>query len=361
MAGNRSSASFSLRLQQILSGGMSAAPALKLESEPPPKVKAFIDRVIKSPLHDIAIPLSGFRWEYNKGNFHHWRPLFMHFDTYFKTYLSSRKDLLLSDNISEEDPFPKNSVIQILRVMQIILENCANKTSFGGLEHFKLLLASTDPEILIAALETLSALVKMNFSKIHVSGKLISCGSINSHLLSLAQGWGSKEEGLGLHSCVAANEHNQHEGLSLFPLDTESSKSDGVEYRLGSTLHFEFNLGSNMCVIHLPDLHLRKEDDLTILKQIVEQYNVPLEHRFSLLTRIRYARAFRSTRVCRTYSRISLLAFIVLVQSNDAHDEIVSFFANEPEYTNELISLVRSEDSVPGSVRALAMLALGPS
>jgi len=31
-----------------------------------PKVKAFIDRVIKSPLHDIAIPLSGFRWEYNK-------------------------------------------------------------------------------------------------------------------------------------------------------------------------------------------------------------------------------------------------------------------------------------------------------
>lgn len=58
----------------------------------------------------------------------------MHFDTYFKTYLSSRKDLLLSDNILEEDPFPKNSVIQILRVMQIILENCANKTSFGGLE-----------------------------------------------------------------------------------------------------------------------------------------------------------------------------------------------------------------------------------
>lgn len=32
----------------------------------PPKIKAFIDRVIKSPLCDIAIPLSGFRWEYSK-------------------------------------------------------------------------------------------------------------------------------------------------------------------------------------------------------------------------------------------------------------------------------------------------------
>ncbi|XP_019701852.1 E3 ubiquitin-protein ligase UPL2 [Elaeis guineensis] len=370
MASHR--ASFPLRLQQILSGGRHVSPALKLESEPPPKVKAFIDRVIKSPLHDIAIPLSGFRWEYNKGNFHHWRPLFMHFDTYFKTYLSCRKDLILSDNISDEHPFPKHSVMQILRVMQIILENCHNKNSFGGLEHFKLLLASTDPEIVIATLETLSALVKINPSKIHVSGKLIGCGSVNSCLLSLAQGWGSKEEGLGLHSCVVANERNQHEGLCLFPSDVEN-KCDGAQYRLGSTLHFEYNMAasqateqirersksSNMCVIHISDLHLRKEDDLSILKQCIDQFNVPPEHRFSLLTRIRYAHAFRSSRTCRLYSRISILAFTVLVQSSDAQDELASFFANEPEYTNELIRLVRSEDSVPGTIRALAMLALG--
>lgn len=32
----------------------------------PPKIKAFIDKVIQSPLPDIAIPLSGFRWEYGK-------------------------------------------------------------------------------------------------------------------------------------------------------------------------------------------------------------------------------------------------------------------------------------------------------
>jgi len=32
----------------------------------PPKVKAFIEKVIQCPLQDIAIPLSGFRWEYDK-------------------------------------------------------------------------------------------------------------------------------------------------------------------------------------------------------------------------------------------------------------------------------------------------------
>lgn len=70
-----------------------------------------------------------------QGNFHHWRPLFLHFEAYLKTYISCRNDLLLSDKLTEDDsPFPKHAVLQILRVMQIILENCHNKSSFDGLE-----------------------------------------------------------------------------------------------------------------------------------------------------------------------------------------------------------------------------------
>ncbi|CAL0315575.1 unnamed protein product [Lupinus luteus] len=109
----------------------------------------------------------------------------------------------------------------------------------------------------------------------------------------------------------------------------------------------------------MPDLHLLKEDDLSLMKQCIEQYGIPPDLRFSLLTRIRYARAFRSPRICRLYSRICLLSFIVLVQSSDAHDELMSFFAIEPEYTNELIRIVRSEETISGSIRTLAMLALG--
>ncbi|XP_016486388.2 LOW QUALITY PROTEIN: E3 ubiquitin-protein ligase UPL2-like [Nicotiana tabacum] len=361
------------RLRQLLSSEGAIGPSIKLDSEPPPRIKVFIDKVIQCPLQDIAIPLSGFRWEYGKGNFHHWRPLFLHFDTYFKSYLCSRKDLLLSDNILGDDsPFPKQAVLQILRVMQIILENCHNKGSFSGLEHFKLLLASTDPEILIATLETLAVLVKINPSKLHASGKLVGCGSINSCLLSLAQGWGSKEEGLGLYYCVTVNERSQDEGLSLFPSNVEND-GDKSLYQLGSTLYFELHsantqnnaeagdgaVSTSLNVIHIPDLHVRKEEDLALMKFCTEQYNIPPEQRFALLTRIRYAHAFRSPRVCRLYSKICLLAFIVLVQASDSHDELASFFANEPEYTNELIRIVRSEETISGNVRTLAMNALG--
>ncbi|KAL8490394.1 hypothetical protein ACS0TY_025562 [Phlomoides rotata] len=361
------------RLRQLLSSEGAIGPSVKIDTEPPPRIKAFIDKVIQCPLQDIEIPLSGFRWEYGKGNFHHWRPLFLHFDTYFKTYLSCRPSLLLSDDMLEDvSPFPKQAVLQILRVIQIILENCHNKGSFSVIEHFKLLLASTDPEILIAALEALSALVKITPTKLHVSGKLVGCGSVNSCLLSLAQGWGSKEEGLGLYSCVTLHERSQEDGLSLFPSEVQND-CDQLQYRAGSTLYFELRgtnssshaeasddtVSSGTRVIHIPDLQLREEDDLSLMKSCIQQYNVPLELRFPLLTRIRYARAFGSSRLCRLYSKICLLAFIVLVQSSDSHDELVSFFANEPEYSNELIRIVRSEEHISGTVRTLAMIALG--
>ncbi|GKE34650.1 E3 ubiquitin protein ligase UPL2-like protein, partial [Tanacetum coccineum] len=81
-----------------------------LESEKPRKVKAFIDKVIQCPLQDLAI-----LFQVSSGS-------------------TRRKDLLIADTLEDDAPFPKLSVLQILRVMQIILENCHNKSSFDGLE-----------------------------------------------------------------------------------------------------------------------------------------------------------------------------------------------------------------------------------
>nr|TKW37406.1 hypothetical protein SEVIR_1G045166v2 [Setaria viridis] len=74
-----------------------------------------------------------------------------------------------------------------------------------------------------------------------MNGKLISCGAINTHLLSLVQGWGSKEEGLDLYSCVVANEGNQQEGSSLFPADLEN-KYDGIRQSWLDSSSLDWNL-----------------------------------------------------------------------------------------------------------------------
>eukprot|EP01018_Ginkgo_biloba_P030617 Gb_17424 [translate_table: standard] len=334
----------------------SMRPRRKLDMDPPQKVMDFIETVVNTPLEDIESPLSRFIWDYDKGNFHDWTDLFVHFNLFFSKHIGSTTDLQLSSNFLDwEDSFAKGAILQILRVLRLIFENCRNNCSFSCLEHFTHLLSSRDPDILLASLQALAALVNINPAKLHCSGKLPGSAVLNHHLLALSQGWGSKEEGLGLFSCVVEN------------------GCDDVACDLGSTLHFEFysdgTLGtrenmkvrnvSGLQVIHIPDLHLQLENGLVLLQQLVDKYQVPTDLQWILWTRIRYACAFSSLTTRRQYSCIRLLAFMVLVQSSDTHEQLGAFFLNDPEFMNELIKVVQSEDFIPENVRALSMWALG--
>lgn len=70
-----------------------------------------------------------------QGDFHHWIDLFNHFDLFFDKHVKSRKDLQLEGNfLARDPPFPKAAVLQILRTIRIILENCANKHFYGSYE-----------------------------------------------------------------------------------------------------------------------------------------------------------------------------------------------------------------------------------
>ncbi|KAL8033396.1 hypothetical protein ABFX02_13G156500 [Erythranthe guttata] len=319
--------------------------------EVPLKIKTFINNVTATPLENIEEPLKSFSWEFDKGDFHHWVDLFNHFDTFFEKYIKPRKDLQLEDNFLESDiPFPRDAILQILRVIRVILENCTNKHFYSSYEHhLSSLLASTDADVVEACLQTLAAFLKKSIGKY-----IIRDVSLNSRLFSFAQGWGGKEEGLGLISCAIQNE------------------SDPIALELGSTLHFEFyavNESSNeptiteqqnrgLQIIHMPDVNARKDSDLELLNQLVLEYKVPHDMRFSLLTRLRFARAFSSLDARQQYTCIRLYAFIVLVQACGDTDDLVSFFNAEPEFINELVTMLSYEDAVPEKIRILSLLSL---
>ncbi|BFI34167.1 E3 ubiquitin-protein ligase HUWE1 [Marchantia polymorpha subsp. ruderalis] len=323
--------------------------------EAPLRVRTFINTVINTPLENIEAPLTRFSWDYEKGDFYHWVDLLNHFESFFEKYVKPRKDLQLDGNfLEEENQFPKEAVLQILRVTRIVLENCMNKFLYNSNEHVSALFASTDPEIVIAALETLAAFVKKPVQS-NRAMRWHGDAALNARLFSLSQGWGGKEEGLGLLACAIEN------------------GCDVDAYRLGSTLHFEFyadgntqgeddvkppSKASGLQVVHISDLHLRPENDLELLKKLTDQHKVPPSLRFSLLTRIRFARAFASLTSRRQYICIRLLAFTVLLQSNPDHEDLTAFFINEPEFVNELVTVLRCEDTVPEDIRILAVLAL---
>ncbi|CAH1444286.1 unnamed protein product [Lactuca virosa] len=314
-------------------------------SEVPPKIKSFINGVTAAPLESIEEPLKSFFWDFDKGDFHHWIDLFNHFDTFFEKYIKPRKDLQVEDDFLEFDPpFPRESVLQILRVVRIILENCTNKHFYSSYEHhLSSLLASTDADVVEACLQTLSAFLKKSIGK-----HIIRDASLNSKLFAFAQGWGGKDEGLGLVSCAVEN------------------ISDSVAHELGSTLHFEFyavnesshESNQGLQIIHLPKINTYEKSDLELLHKLVEEYKVPPSLRFSLLTRLRFARAFTSFTARQQYTCIRLHAFVVLVQACGDTDDLVSFFNTEPEFINELVTLLSYEDAVPEKIRILSLSSL---
>lgn len=135
----------------------------------PPKIRCFINCVTSVPLEKIEEPLKSFVWEFDKvplwpfllmlliyiylfgcvdsllflfyaqGDFHHWVDLFNHFDSFFEKYVKPRKDLQIDDDFLDSDPpFPREAVLQILRVIRIILDNCTNKHFYSSYEVWRL-------------------------------------------------------------------------------------------------------------------------------------------------------------------------------------------------------------------------------
>ncbi|KAI3703777.1 hypothetical protein L1987_73972 [Smallanthus sonchifolius] len=313
-------------------------------SEVPQKIKSFIDGVIAAPLENIEEPLTSFFWDFDKGDFYHWVDLFNHFDTFFEKYIKPRKDLQLEDDFLESDPpFPREAVLQILRVVRIILDSCTNKHFYSSYEHhLSSLLASTDADVVEACLQTLSSFLRKSIGK-----HIIRDASLNSKLFAFAQGWGGKDEGLGLVACALEN------------------VSDPVADELGSTLHFEFyensaaeNSTQGLQIIHLPKINTYEKSDLELLHKLIDEYRVPSSLRFSLLTRLRFSRAFSSFTVRQQYTCIRLHAFIGLVQACGDTDDLVSFFNTEPEFINELVTLLSYEDAVPEKIRILSLFSL---
>jgi Domain of Unknown Function (DUF908) len=161
-------------------------------------------------------------------------------------------------------------------------------------------------------------------------------GSLASKLFALSQGWGGKDGALGLVACSLPDQ-----------LPFEAGQ-------IGSTLHFEFystcHGSSGLRVIHMPDVNLYRGTDLELLAKLIKEHDVPVEMRFALLTRLRFARAFESLTERHRYVCIRLYAFVMLVHVGREHEDVETLLGIEPEFIDELLSLL-SYDEIPEKVQ----------
>ncbi|KAG1677659.1 hypothetical protein FOA52_010442 [Chlamydomonas sp. UWO 241] len=329
---------------------------LKKPLDVPAHIQALIDRVVASD--SLADALDGFAWVYDKGDFSHWVALFNHFEDFFEKHVKSRGELLLEFPAEgapqEAEPFPVADCLAILRTTSVLLENTMNKHLYQSYDHLANLLASPHPELVTATLQALLSFLKKTH---HASIRWHGYREVNSRLIALCLGWGGKEEGLELAACSREDDSTLQQKLLK-----------------ATTLHYEFfrdadggagaegaeggRDASRVVSIHVPNLHKLQESDLELLRQLVARFDVPPQHRFPLLAKIRVAQGFASLESRRQLVRVRLMAFCVVFQSNLPTEELQPLFQAEPELVGDLVTLVQADKGVPQDLRAFAVRAL---
>lgn len=110
-----------------------------------------------------------------------------------------------------------------------------------------------------------------------------------------------------------------------------------------------------MVVIHANNIRRFGASDYEILAHFVKEYEVPEEHQFSLLNRIRVATGINVAQRRRQLLTIRILAIAVISHVLPESDVIDKFLMFEPEIIQSLTELVHPDHKAP-IVRALPWL-----
>eukprot|EP00200_Dunaliella_tertiolecta_P012804 CAMPEP_0202388378 /NCGR_PEP_ID=MMETSP1127-20130417/77152_1 /ASSEMBLY_ACC=CAM_ASM_000462 /TAXON_ID=3047 /ORGANISM="Dunaliella tertiolecta, Strain CCMP1320" /LENGTH=397 /DNA_ID=CAMNT_0048989769 /DNA_START=78 /DNA_END=1268 /DNA_ORIENTATION=- len=330
---------------------------LKKGFELPPNIQEFCDRVNNTPLNSPSFGqvLSEFRWEYDKGDFYHWVPLFNRFEDFFTEQIKPRQDLQLKDaaQFTADPPFPVENCLQVLRVTSILLENCSNKHVYASYEHLGSLLAAPHAEVVAAALQSLLSFLKKTH---HAHIRWHGYKDLNTRLNVLAQGWGGKEEGLDLLSCVSEDQRTIQQNLAkatTLKFDFFQEFSSAAQQPAGVAG------ASGKVSIVVRGVDKLPQSDHGLLAELVQRYQVDEQHRFSLLCKIRQARSFATLESRRLLVFTRLISFVVFAQSSPSPEAMSGLYAAEPEMILELVALVQTEAPGLEWLRALAVRALG--
>lgn len=290
-------------------------------------------------------------------------------------------------------------IIILLKFLSTLLSHSTNKAVFNSLPELTDLLSSSDDNIAACALEALSSLavppqlhrqqgpeMTQHSSALHHQS---SNSAVNSRLMTLAKGWGTKGCGLGLLDCVEMDDRlecSEEEGNAELPpnhpsnfvyagevsfecyarpaddvssrvLNMDSTSGELVSLRIshdamfepsGNTMSDETSSKRRKMDSSLPtsSRQLKSTSQLyleSLAKIKLENPNVDLSahQQFNLLSSIRLARAFHSstTRLSAMEQRLRVL--VIVIFSHPSQEIVSAYFLAQPELCGELVDLLR--------------------
>ncbi|GAA5906785.1 E3 ubiquitin-protein ligase TOM1 [Sporobolomyces salmoneus] len=378
-----------------------------------PGIANFIDQIQRVPqdeLPSLLDPLVKEGWKWPRSDMQHWIYPLNRFDEILEQII---KDYDLSDmehcQTNDFTPRTKQVLLSILAFQKLLLENSTNRKIFNGFDRINDLLQSTDVEVLLATLR-LALRPAQQYSSINSS--LSSISFSEKRLLSLAQPWGTREDGIDTVDIAqdktleiplelqepewqfyrksseggdAASEDTKEKGKEV-EMEIEQAEAPGVQStpapprRATSSLvplpqtpatpavvpaststGLSSKLSEGLTNIHLPNLRTTDKNTVDVLLDLIETHRIPEPVRLDLLQKIRIGKALSSSNPS---ERQALLVVRLLALSVFAHAQRESVaqtkvFLYEPELIPQLAELLHPDQTgVSYEVQAAALYAL---
>ncbi|KAF9277395.1 hypothetical protein BGZ68_009323 [Mortierella alpina] len=378
-------------------------PVKKL-AVPPLPIRTLITTLKECSQADIIVHVEATpEWIYPRGDLFHWVAVLNRFDDILD-------NLCKSHDMKKPQPKPfsaqdKQLTLAILDFSRLLLESCTNRNLYASYEHLNYLLHARDLEVVESCLRLLLRPAQRHSAQ--RSARSIFSVS-QDRLLALSHSWGSKAHGLDLLQLADENATIPEKLSSLHfqfyrtlsqskptaattsattteapPLATSSTSSSSTASTSASAAAINTaaskhrrssasgsssttaipstasaSASEGVVVIHAADVREFGTSDYEILAHFVKEYQIPEEHQFSLLNRIRVATAITDARRRRRLLTVRLLAVAVMAHVLPEAVVIDKFFAFEPEIIQSLTDLIHPDHKVPFDLQTVALFAL---
>ncbi|KAF9909831.1 hypothetical protein EC991_008002 [Linnemannia zychae] len=386
------------------------APVKKL-AVPPLPIRNLIKTLKESPEAELAAHIEATpEWTWPRGDLFHWVSVLNRFDEILDTLCKTHD--MKKPQPKELSPADRRLTLAILSFSRLLLESCTNRNLYASYEQLNDLLNTRDIDILESCLRLLLRPAQRHSAQ--RSARSIFTVS-QDRLLALAHSWGSKEYGLDLQqladdkadiperlrtvsfqffrtvtptkppttdsstapsaapsasTTAPASTIVSSSNISAPPTSTSgkprrhsssgisSSHVLAVVSSTGSTASTLSSESEGLVVIQVSDPQQLGATDYEILNHLVQEYSVPEEHHFQLLSRIRIATGIHDPKRRRQLLLIRILAIAVMSHVLSEAIIVEKFFAFEPEIIQSLTDLIHPDHKVPFPVQTVALFAL---
>lgn len=348
-------------------------------------------RVGEEELPTLLGPITD-HWEWPRTDLQHWIGPLDRFDAILERFTNDY-DLSSMEHpqTNEFTPRTRDLILSILSFTKILLENSTNRKIYNSFDRLNQLLHTTDQQVLLATLK----LALRPAQQYSTANPPTAFAISEQRLLTLAQGWATREHGIEMVDLAAAElpipaqlDQLEWQFYSKFSLPTPKRvamdlETDSVDQGPISTPakpRATFAQGSllatpipstpvaaaaassaptqGLTTVLLGNVRADPKSAVDILVDAIERHQIPESDRLQLLQKLRIAKSLDNTEARRSMLVLRLLAIAVFAHTATESTASSKLFLYEPELIPQLAELVHPDRAVPIEIQAAAFNAL---